>query len=241
MLTLTLVQNGIFLGRLAGIPIRLRWSFLLLLGFVFLTAGGLPGVFMVLLTFASVLLHEMGHSLVAQNLGVRIGGIDLHFLGGAAMMVDPPRTARDEMLIAAAGPIVSLALAGLGFGLAAATGVGVLGTLGWINLILGLFNLIPALPMDGGRILRAALANRMSYQRATDVAVTVSRVFVVIFAVGAIVLGHFQLALLAGLLWVMGSAERRMSFATAYRDQPEILPPPPYAPRRTPRYVVYRW
>src|SRR5688500_1793538 len=102
------MQSGIYLGRLAGFPIRLGWSFLLLLGIVALTAGGLGGVFLVLLTFGSVILHELGHALVARHLGVRIAGIDLHFLGGAALMVDPPRSARDEIAIAAAGPAVSL-------------------------------------------------------------------------------------------------------------------------------------
>ena len=85
------------LGTVAGIPIRLRASFLALLAFVFLTAGGIAGVFAVLLTFGSVVLHELGHALVARRLGVRIANIDLHFLGGAAQMVDPPRSARDEI------------------------------------------------------------------------------------------------------------------------------------------------
>jgi Zn-dependent protease len=238
------VQNGILLGRLAGIPIRLRWSFLLLLGLVFLWMGGLSGVFIVALTFASVLVHELGHALVARRLDVRIAGIDLHFLGGAAMMVDPPRSARDEMLIAAAGPLVSLALAGLGLGLGAATGLGLVTILGWVNLILGIFNLIPALPMDGGRILRAALARRLEYGRATDVAVTVSRVFVLLFAIGGLVSGQLQLALLAGLLWMLGSAERRNAWATAYRDRApriDVLPPtwgPRSSPFRAPRTVV---
>jgi Zn-dependent protease len=237
------VRNGILLGHLAGIPIRLRWSFLLLLGIVFLVAGGMTGVAFVLLTFASVLLHELGHALVAQRLDVRIAGIDLHFLGGAAMMADPPRSARDEAVIAAAGPIVSLALAGIGFGLGQATGVGALMALGWVNLVIGLFNLTPALPMDGGRLLRAALAGRMGYRRATDAAVIVSRVFVVLFAAAAIFLGHVQLALLAGLLWFLGGAERRNAWATAYRDeQPEVeILPPTWPRRRPPRVVVYRY
>ena len=247
MLTLNAVmQNGILLGHVAGIPIRLRWSFLALLLFVFVTMGGMAGVAAVLLTFASVLVHELGHALVARRVGVRIGGIDLHFLGGAALMVDSPRKASDEIALAAAGPIVSLAIAGLGFGLGAATGVGIFASLGWINLVLGLFNLIPALPMDGGRILRAALAGRMSYRRATDVAVTVSRVFVVLFGIAAIAFGHLQLALLAGLLWFMGSAEKRMSWTTGYQDDVEVLPRgyDPYrrpSPPQQPRVYVVRW
>src|SRR5436190_22065529 len=96
------------IGSVFGFPIRLNLSFLLLLGAVLLWMGGLPGVVAVLLVFASVLLHELGHSVVARRLGVRIASIDLHFFGGAARMVDIPRTARDEIAIAAAGPAVSL-------------------------------------------------------------------------------------------------------------------------------------
>jgi len=206
------------LGRIAGIPIRLRPTFLLLLGFVFLTAGGMAGVFMVLVTFASVLVHELGHALVARRLDVRTAGIDLHFLGGMAQMIDPPRSARDEIAIAAAGPAVSLALAGLGFALGGALDWPFAQTFGWINLILGLFNLIPALPMDGGRILRAALSFRHGYVPATRLAIKVSRAFVVVFAVGALALGSLQLLLLAGLLWLMTAAERAAAGLTGYRD-----------------------
>jgi len=224
------MSNGFTLGRLAGIPIRLRLSFLLLLGLVALTAGGMGGVFLVLLTFGSVLAHEMGHALVARHLDVRIAAIDLHFLGGAALMVDPPRTARDEIAIAVAGPIVSLALAGVALGLGGATGITLLSHLGWVNLILGVFNLIPALPMDGGRVLRAVLAGKRGYARATETAVKVSHVFAVIFVVAALWYGYLQLALVAGLVWLMANAERRMIPHGGYRDEPEveILEPDPY-------------
>jgi Zn-dependent protease len=230
------VLNPLHLGRIAGIPIRMRLSFLLLLGFVFFFAGGAGALGIVLLTFASVLVHELGHALVARRLDVRIAAIDLHFLGGAALMVDRPRTAGDEIAIAVAGPIVSLALAGLGLGLGAATGVELVSALGWVNLVLAVFNLLPALPMDGGRILRAALARRMGYVRATDAAVKVSRVFAAVFGIAGIALGQLQLALLAGLLWALGSAERRAALSGGYRDDPVLLPP-----ERPVRFVVYRW
>lgn len=219
------MSQGFSLGRLAGIPIRLRPSFLLLLGFVFLTAGSL-GVFGIILTFASVLVHELGHALVARRLDVRIAGIDLGFLGGAAQMIDSPRSARDEIAIAAAGPAVSLGIAAAGFGLGALTGLELLTTLGWINLVLGVFNLLPAFPMDGGRILRAALAGRMGYRGATHAAVKVARVFVVLFAGAALLLGHLQLLILAGFLWLMSSAEQRAIPYTAYRDDDRGPPGP---------------
>jgi Zn-dependent protease len=243
VVTLRAMRSGIHLGRLAGFPIRLGWSFLLLLAIVALTMGGLGGVFLVLLTFGSVLLHELGHALVARRLGVRIAGIELHFLGGAALMVDPPRSARDEIAIAAAGPAVSLMLAGLGFGLGQAFGASILTHLGWVNLILAVFNLIPALPMDGGRILRAVLARRASFARATETAVKVSRVFAVLFAVAAVALGHFQLALIAALVWFLGTAELRNIPHGAYRDEVEVLPPLGFPRGPWPRgtYRVVRW
>ena len=199
------------LGTLLGFPVEINFSFLLLLAFVFVALGGLPGVVIVCLAFASVLLHELGHALVARRLGVHTTGIELGFFGGAAKMVDIPRKASHEIEIAIAGPIVSLALAGLGLGLASATHLSVFEWIGWTNLVLALFNLIPALPMDGGRILRAALTTRMSFVRATDVAVTVSRVAAVAFAIGGIVLGAYQLLFLAPFLWLLGTRERAMA------------------------------
>src|SRR5882724_7981646 len=105
------------LGSVLGFPVQLNLSFLLLLGFVFLAFGGLPGVFIVLLAFGSVLLHELGHALVARKLGVHVSGIELSFFGGAAKMVQMPRSADHEIAIAAAGPAVSLILGGAGLGL----------------------------------------------------------------------------------------------------------------------------
>jgi Zn-dependent protease len=198
------------LGTLLGFPVEINFSFLLLLGFVFVALGGLAGVVIVCLAFASVLLHELGHALVARRLGVHTTGIELGFFGGAAKMVDIPRNANDEISIAAAGPIVSLVLAGLGLGLAAATGLSIFAWIGWTNLILALFNLIPALPMDGGRILRALLTKKMSYIRATDVAVTVSRVAAVAFAIAG-VMGAYQLLLLAPFLWLLGTREKMLA------------------------------
>ena len=198
------------LGSLLGFPVEINLSFLLLLALVFVAFGGLPGVVIVCMAFASVLLHDLGHALVARRLGVHTSGIELGFFGGAAKMVDLPRNANDEIEIAVAGPIVSLALAGLGLGLGAVTHLAVFEWIGWTNLILALFNLIPALPMDGGRILRALLTKRASYVRATDIAVAVSRVAAVAFAIVG-VLGVYQLLFLAPFLWLLGTRERLLA------------------------------
>lgn len=199
------------LGRVLGFPVELNLSFLLLLAVVFIGYGGLAGVLVVCLAFASVLVHELGHALVARRLGVHVSGIELSFFGGAAKMVQMPRSADHEIAIAAAGPAVSLMLAGAGFGLAAALHSPLLWMIGSVNLVIAGFNLIPALPMDGGRILRALLTRRMDFVRATDIAVTVSRVFAVAFGVFGLVNGWYQLAILAPLLWMMGTRERMLA------------------------------
>jgi Zn-dependent protease len=200
------------LGTIFGFPVEINLSFILLLAFVLLAFGGPIGVVLVCLAFASVLLHELGHALVARQLGVQVSGIELSFFGGAAKMVQLPRTASHELAIAAAGPAVSLALGGAGLGLAALTGVGLFAWLGWTNLIIAGFNLIPALPMDGGRILRALLTRKLDFVRATDAAVAVSRVTAIAFAVIGLA-GWYQLLLLAPLLWIMGTREQLMARA----------------------------
>jgi len=199
------------IGSIAGFPIEVNLSFLVLLGMALLTMGGLIGVFIVLIAFASVLLHELGHALTARHLGVHIAGIELSFFGGAAKMTNLPKSANDEVLIAAAGPAVSFTLGGLGFAFGMLTGLQFFQYFGWINLVLGVFNLLPALPMDGGRILRALLTRKYRFVKATDISVTIARGFAVLFAVYGVAVGNFFLPLLAVLLWFMGTAERRMA------------------------------
>lgn len=216
------------LGSLLGFPVDLNVSFLILLGVVFLAFGGMAGVVIVSLAFGSVLLHELGHALVARRLGVRVTSIELGFLGGAAKMIDLPRTPRHEIAIAAAGPAVSLALAAVGLGLGSVLHLHLLATIGWINLVLAAFNLIPALPMDGGRILRAALATRMSFVQATEISVKVARVVAIAFAVWGLATSSFQLLLLAPFLWVMGTREVMMA---------RMMEAPPAAPALR-RYTI---
>jgi Zn-dependent protease len=211
------------LGRVFGFPVEINLSFVLLLAAVLLgyggLGGGLGGLLVIGLVFGSVLLHELGHALVARRFGVHVSGIELSFFGGAAKMVQMPRSADHEIAIAAAGPAVSLMLAGAGLGLGAvlhASLVGWLfGTIGWINLVLAGFNLIPALPMDGGRILRALLTRRLDFVRATDIAVDVSRAVAIGFGVIGLVFGWFQLLVLAPLLWIMGTRERMLARSMA--------------------------
>jgi len=172
------------IGRVLGIPIRVHASWFLVFFFVTwsLATGYLPealpglsdsrywgmGAVAAVLLFVSVLLHELGHSYVAQRYRIPIGQITLFLFGGVAHMRAEPPSPKAEFLIAIAGPVVSFALGAFGLGLAAASewwpapsagqGFAVLGgLLGVVNVQLGLFNLIPGFPLDGGRALRAGL------------------------------------------------------------------------------------
>ena len=205
------------IGSLLGFPVEVNLTFLLLLGVVFVWLGGFAGLTVVAIAFSSVLLHELGHAVVARMLGVRVSGIELHFFGGAAKMTELPRSANHEVAIAAAGPIVSLVLAGLGLGLGAITGSWLVQMIGWINLTIAIFNLVPALPMDGGRILRALLTRKLDFVRATDAAVKVARVVAIGMVVPGLAWGTFQLLLLAPFLWMLGTQERRVARQVAHR------------------------
>lgn len=235
------------LGTFLGFPVEINVSFLLLLGLVFVAFGGLAGVLLVSLVFASVVLHELGHALVARQLGVQVSGIELGFFGGAAKMVQLPRTANHELAIAAAGPAVSLALGGLGLGLASVTHLGLFAWLGYTNLVLAGFNLIPALPMDGGRILRALLTRKMDFVRATDVSVKVARVVAVLFGLYGLLGGAYQLLFLAPFLWLMGTREQMLARMMAdryaysrdgYVERTQRWDDPRYQPSQPRRFTI---
>jgi stage IV sporulation protein FB len=171
------------LARIAGVTIRVHVTFLALVVLVALSAGDagqspVAAVGWLLALFACVLAHEFSHALVARSKGVAVHEIDLLPIGGVSRLDRMPEDWRDESAIAAAGPIASLGLAMLAFLLAAGPLPGpLLMRLGWVNLILAAFNLLPAFPLDGGRVLRALLERRRSRVDATRLAVRISRVF----------------------------------------------------------------
>src|SRR5690606_21624659 len=200
-------------------------------------AGAIYGVLVILLLFVCVTLHEFGHSLVARYYKVNVGSITLLPIGGVASLERMPDKPMQELLIALAGPVVNFVLAALLLPLAIlAVGMEVRagnlqGGMGEIllrtmtgmlepsvtnllvyllatNVLLGLFNLLPAFPMDGGRILRSLLAMTMSYVQATRVAVTVGRVFAVLMAIWGIFGGGIIMLLIAFFIYVGGGAER---------------------------------
>ncbi|MDF1563152.1 MAG: M50 family metallopeptidase [Deltaproteobacteria bacterium] len=220
------MRSHLSLGRILGFPVDLHFSLLLLLAFILIFGGGLPGLWLTLLVLASVLAHELGHSVMARRLGIGIEGITLYPFGGVARMRSMPEKPRDEVIIAAAGPAVSLLLAGAFFTAFLFVGGELLMNLAAINAVLGIFNLIPALPMDGGRIFRALLAERLGFLRATTIAAKVARVA----AVGLALLGLFtnpMLVVIAGVVWWMAGREllaARMAAAGPYRVDPRIDP-----------------
>jgi Zn-dependent protease len=197
------------LFRLLGFRIGAHWTLPIALAVAGFSFGGVWGVLLAATLFASILAHELGHAVIARRLGVPIAGIDLHMFGGVAKMAAPPRSPNDEIAIAIAGPIVSLALAGALLGAHALAGGGVLLWLGSANLMLALFNLVPALPLDGGRVFRALLAKRRGLYRGTLTAVRVARVFALLLGVSGLFSGQLMLVFLAVLIWMMGSAELR--------------------------------
>jgi len=186
------------LGRAFGIPIRVdrSWfisfalvaSSLALVYFPRVLPAAPPvvhwawGVGSALLLFVSLVAYEVAHALTAQRYGIRVESITLHLLGGVSQMVEEPSTPRAELLIAAAGPGMSFALAGMAFGARAIVGGPVsllvlFGYVGAANLVIAVFNLLPGYPLDGGRLVRASLwASRGSFDWATRVASTIGRV-----------------------------------------------------------------
>ncbi len=197
------------LFRVLGFQVGAHWSLLVAVVLLAATGGGWSGVLLGALVFASILAHELGHAVVARRRRVSILGIDLHLFGGVAKMAEPPRSPSDEIAIAIAGPLVSMGL-GIGLGLLAwalPTSPAWVAWIAGVNLMLGLFNLLPALPMDGGRVFRALLAKRHGLVEGTNRAVKVARVVAIAIGIAGLFVDPWLIAL-AALIWWMGSAEK---------------------------------
>jgi Zn-dependent protease len=206
--------------------ISLHFSFLLLLAYVYdgWREAGVPGLWWTaakfLAIFTCVVLHELGHSFTAMRFGVRVRRILLTPIGGMAEFDAIPRKPVQELLIAIAGPAVN-------FVIAAALWCVVSFPEGWdevsipsslgdlsrflflANLIMGVFNLIPAFPMDGGRILRASLAMKLPYVSATYWAVMVAKVVTVVGFAASIYYGWYLVATICVFIFLFGEAEYR--------------------------------
>ncbi|GAA0531964.1 CBS domain-containing protein [Halorubrum ejinorense] len=245
-------MRGIKIGSAFGIPIRLNWTFLIVLPLFAYLIGGEVGTIVEVMNeaggigidaavlasgpapwllglaaaiglFVGVLLHEFGHSLVAMRYGYEIESITLWLLGGLASFKEFPEDWKHEFWIAIAGPLVSVAVGvacfGVVFVLPAGTGgsVGVnaalfvFGYLALLNVVLAVFNMLPAFPMDGGRVLRALLARNQPHAQATQRAASVGKVFA--FLMGIIGLFTFQLLLivLAFFIYIAASGEAQQT------------------------------
>jgi len=190
-------------ARLLGVDVRIHWTFLFLLALVVAIdqSSGIHavvlGLIWIVVIFGSVLLHELAHCVVAQRDGVVVDDILLVPIGGISQMRSIPTDPREELGIAIAGPLTSLALAVIFAVLTVLSGAKIwpptllagpwLARIAWFNLVIGVFNLLPALPMDGGRVLRAALSMKEDRRTATVQAAKVARgIAVVMIAVGLV-------------------------------------------------------
>ena len=221
-------------GRLFGIEIRIHLTFLFVLAFVWGNdkaqdaTGMLRGLAVVAIIFGSVVLHELGHALVARGSGIPAKGIILLPIGGVTILdeahaiPDPLNSWKRDIRIAVAGPLVNLVIAGLaalvllavvpGFSLTARPllhSSSLLRSFVWVNVYLGLFNLLPAYPMDGGRALRGWFTRRMDMVQATRRAVRIGHVFSVLFMMVGILVGDWWLVMVGLFLFFGAQLEER--------------------------------
>lgn len=201
------------IATVAGIPLRIHATLLFLLAWLLVASGG-AGVAVALALFACVTLHEFGHALVARRYGVPTRDITLYPIGGVATLegrLEP----RSEFAVALAGPAVNVALAAPPFAALLLTGgrfagASIVEGFAVTNFAMAAFNLLPAFPMDGGRVVRSLLAQRMSVERATRIAATVGQVVAVGLFLTSLFSGHPYLAFIAIFVFMGAAGERRM-------------------------------
>jgi Zn-dependent protease len=216
------------IGRLFGIRLELHVTFLLFIGWIAVTQGlfagesarALAAVALLLLVFACVVLHELGHALTARRFGIATRDIVLLPIGGVARLERMPERPGQEILVAIAGPAVNVLIATLLVLLMAAAGRppalsdfrgGLLETLLLVNVAMVAFNLLPAFPMDGGRVLRALLALKLPYVRATRIASGVGQGAALLLGVlGLFAFHNTMLAFVALFVFLAAGEERAM-------------------------------
>ncbi len=216
------------LFRISGISVEVHISLLILLGLLVYVFSVTPSPYgfaefsvptrtvlsfvAAISLFVSIMLHELSHSLVARRYGVRVRGIMLFIFGGVAMMEKMPKKPSEEFAVAIAGPAASVGIGAASLIISTIPNpvISSFFTLfAYFNFILAAFNLIPAFPMDGGRILRSFLAERMSYARATKIAAEVGRALAVFMAIFGIFYNPW-LILIALFIYMGASEEERL-------------------------------
>ena len=216
------------IGRVFGITLRLHVTFLMLLAWVGYEAFGVGGasaakweLLRVGLIFTCIVLHELGHSVVAQQLGVQVKSITLLPIGGVAALRSIPENPWHEIAITLAGPMVNAAIAAVLLPVAGMPGLadlaqiphdvgGLLRALVATNILLVVFNFIPAFPMDGGRLLRAVLALVLPYVRATVIAAFVGQGLAIVFILTGLKTGQWLLMIIGAFIFLGAEGEEKM-------------------------------
>ena len=241
------------IARVWGVPVCLDLSLILMaVIFVYQEGNLLLGLLSAAILLVSILLHELGHTAVALSYGCRVRDITLLLLGGRATLVDMPRGPWREAWMAAAGPLVSLllGLCGLFFErIVPAQSLlrGICWYLKYVNFALLIFNLIPAFPMDGGRIFRALLESRLGRRRATFIAFRLAQVLAALMAIHVFFMWmvgkgfyNINLLLISYFIFVSSRAEYEMVKAESRYgfggyggpgDESVVISPPPYGTR----------
>ena len=247
-------MRGIKVGSAFGIPIKLNWTFLIILPLFAAIIGwdisqlaevlnqifgadmdpaALEGTYRPWILgfaaavglFVGVLLHEFGHSLVAMRYGYEIDSITLWLLGGLASFTEFPEDWRHEFWIAVAGPIVSIGVGVVSYIIFLATPPGVdaalflFGYLALLNVVLAVFNMLPAFPMDGGRVLRALLARNRPHAQATQIAAEIGKMFAFLMGLFGLLVFSPILILLAFFIYIAASSEaQQTTIKAAFED-----------------------
>jgi len=221
------MRSSVNIGRIFGIKFEIHVTFFLLLAVMFFSdwgqrglAGAAVSTLFLCAIFVCVVIHELGHSLVARRFGKQARSITLLPIGGVASLDSIPEKPSQEIAMAIVGPLINLVIAaGLYLVIGGWTGEGELnlaptsmrgffGGLMGVNVMLAVFNLIPALPMDGGRVLRAILATRMDYVRATGIAAFVGQAIATFFIVFGL-FRNFWLAFVGLFIYAGADSEKR--------------------------------
>ena len=228
-------KKSVTIFKISGIPVKLHISFLLILPFLAWAFGNniktlseitsieystlsldpyFLGLLLAIFLFFSVLMHEVSHSLVARKQGVKINDITLMLFGGVAQMDEISEEPKKEAWMAFSGPLFSLVFGFILIQIAALFSSVLLPDfhllilyLGQLNLFLGFFNLLPAFPSDGGRILRAFLARNRSFLEATKIASGVGKGFAFLFGIVGLISGNFILLFIALFIFIGASQE----------------------------------
>lgn len=223
---------SIKIARVMGIDVYVHVTFLLIVAYFFLArylphrsvSEGLYGLVFILLAFTIVVLHELGHTTAASWFGIKTKDITLYPIGGVASLERIPDDPKQELVVALAGPAVNVVLAGVLYLVlqklpliesltnleAYGDGQKLLEELFWVNVVLAGFNMIPAFPMDGGRVLRAILAMFMTPVQATNVAASLGQMFAFMMGLFGLLGGNPFLIFIAFFIWIAASQEAQM-------------------------------